>query len=183
MNLEIPLETNRLRLIPITPEKIHALYSAQSKKEIMDFFGFDDASYEHYKGMHEKGMETHRLSLLFFLIIDKERDLPIGECGFHTWNKSHFRAELFYTLRREEDKRKGFMTEALKAVLNYGFNEMELHRVEALVAAWNEPSVKLLQRYQFIKEGTMREDYYVNGKHEDSDCYSLLKGEWDKQEF
>lgn len=70
------------------------------------------------------------------------------------------------------------MTEALKEVLNFGFTTLNLHRIEALVASWNIPSVKLLQHYGFTKEGTMREDYVVNGKHEDSDCYSLLKREW-----
>ena len=73
------------------------------------------------------------------------------------------------------------MTEALKATLEFGFTQLNLHRIEALVADWNIPSVKLLQRYGFTKEGIMREDYCVNGKNEDSDCYSLLKWEWEKQ--
>ena len=68
----------------------------------------------------------------------------------------------------------------LKAILEFGFTELKLHRVEALIAAENEPSLKLLLRYGFSKEGTMREDYVVNGKNEDSDCYSLLKWEWEK---
>ena len=130
--------------------------------------------------MHEHGMETHRLSMYFFLLINRENNLPIGECGFHTWNKSHNRAELFYSLRNDADKQKGFMTEALQAVLDFGFNQLNLHRITALVAAYNIPSVKLLLRYGFTKEGTMREDYIVDGKNEDSDCYSLLKWEWKK---
>lgn len=131
--------------------------------------------------MHEKGMETHRLSLLFFLLIDKQNRIPIGECGFHTWNKTHNRAELFYSIRNDSDKQKGYMTEALQAVLAFGFTELNLHRIEALVADWNTPSLKLLLRYGFTKEGTMREDYVENGKHEDSDCYSLLVWEWEKR--
>jgi ribosomal-protein-alanine N-acetyltransferase len=66
----------------------------------------------------------------------------------------------------------------VQAVLDVGFIELNLHRIEALVAADNTPSVKLLLRYGFTKEGTMREDYVVEGKNEDSDCYSLLKWEW-----
>lgn len=70
------------------------------------------------------------------------------------------------------------MTEALREVLNYGFSELKLHRIEALVAESNIPSIRLLKRFGFTKEGTMREDYVVNGVSEDSDCYSLLKWEW-----
>jgi ribosomal-protein-alanine N-acetyltransferase len=70
------------------------------------------------------------------------------------------------------------MTEVVPHVVQYGFEEMGLHRIEALVANWNTPSVKLLQKNQFVYEGIVREDYVVNDKNEDSDCYSLLKQEW-----
>lgn len=180
MTDQIEIHTPRLILKGITPAIIHLFYSTKSKQEILDYFGFDEGLYEHYKNMHEKGMETHRISLFFFLMIEKETNLPIGDCGFHTWNKSHNRTELFYGLRNDSVKQKGFMTEALQEVLDYGFHELNLHRIEALVGAFNIPSVKLLQHFGFTKEGTMREDYVVDGKNEDSDCYSLLKWEWKK---
>lgn len=178
---DIQINTGRLILKTITPAVIHNLYNTKPKEEIISFFGVDEHGYTHYKNMHEQGMETHRLSLFFFLLIDKQTNLPIGECGFHTWNKTHARAELFYSLKNDADKQKGLMTEALPYVLDFGFLTLKLHRVEALVANWNIPSVKLLLRHGFLKEGTMREDYIVNHAHEDSDCYSLLKHEWTQE--
>lgn len=178
----IEITTPRLILKSITPALIHDFYNTKSKEEIKSYFGFDDAAFGHYKDMHEKGMETHRISLLFFLLIEKESDLPIGECGFHTWTASHNRAEVFYNMRNDNYKKKGYMTEALEAVLKFGFTELNLHRIEALIAAENEPSLRLLLRYGFSREGTMREDYVVNGINEDSDCYSLLKWEWEKNQ-
>ncbi len=171
--------TNRLILRSITPSIIHNLFNTKSKEEIIQYFGFDDAGYAHCLSMHELGMETHRLSLFYFLLVDKINNKPIGECGFHTWNSTHCRAELFYSLRHDDDKQKGLMTEALNVVLEYGFQTLNLHRIEALLDKNNTPSVKLLLKYGFTKEGTMREDYVVNGKNEDSDCYSLLKWEWE----
>lgn len=181
MTSQITITTPRLILKSITPVIINELFETKSKEEIKSYFGFDDTAFEHYREMHEKGMETHRISLFFFLLTDKETNLPIGECGFHTWTATHNRAEVFYNMRNEDFKQKGFMSEALKAVLEFGFAELKLHRVEALIAAENEPSLRLLLRYGFTKEGTMREDYAVNGVNEDSDCYSLLKWEWEKQ--
>ena len=70
------------------------------------------------------------------------------------------------------------MTEALSEVIRYGFENMNLNRIQALIADRNIPSKKLLQRNGFSFEGTMREDYVVDGKSEDSNCYSLLKHEW-----
>ena len=85
-------------------------------------------------------------------------------------------------MRNEAFKQKGLMREALKEVLKYGFTELQLHRVQALIAAENTPSLKLLQRYGFSFEGKMREDYVVDGKNEDSECYSLLKWEWENHQ-
>jgi ribosomal-protein-alanine N-acetyltransferase len=73
------------------------------------------------------------------------------------------------------------MKEALNEVIDYGFNVMKLHRIQALIADSNTPSKKLLLHYGFVREGTIREDYVVDGKNEDSDQYSLLRQEWKKR--
>jgi ribosomal-protein-alanine N-acetyltransferase len=172
------ITTARLFLRSITPSVISELFETKSKEEIKQFFGVDDTGFEHYNQMHKEGVECFRHSMFAFLLIDKQTGLPIGECGFHSWNKTHRRAEIFYLIRNDREKKKGLMTEALAAVLEYGFNELGLHRVQALIDPDNTPSLKLLLRNGFIKEGTLREDYVVNGVNEDSDCYSLLKSEW-----
>jgi ribosomal-protein-alanine N-acetyltransferase len=175
---EVIINTPRLLLKGISPQVIHAVFTTKTENEVKAYFGVDEKGYQHFKEMHLKGMETHRLSLFFFLLIDKGTNVPIGECGFHTWNRTHKRAELFYLLRHVSYMQKGLMTEALNAVLEYGFVNLGLHRIEALVANSNIPSIKLLERHRFLFEGTMREDYIVDDKSEDSECYSLLKHEW-----
>lgn len=179
---DIIIETNRLLLKGVSPQMIHELFRTKSKEEIKAFLGIDDQGYERYLEMHEKGMETERFSQFFFLLIEKATNVPIGQCGFHSWNKRHRRAELFYLLNDDSHKRKGLMTEAVAEVLRYAFEQMDIHRIEALVANWNTASLRLLQRYGFSFEGTMREDYVVDGKSESSDCYSLLRHEWQARE-
>ena len=165
MENQIEISTPRLILKSITPDLIHMLFNTKSKEEIINYFGYDDA-FDYYKIMHEKGMETHRISMFFFLLIDKESGLPIGECGFHSWNTAHNRSEVFYNMKNDKKKQKGYMTEALKAILEFGFTGLKLHRIEALIAAENEPSLRLLLRYGFSKEGTMREDYELYSRNE-----------------
>ncbi len=179
MHKSIELNTPRLLLKSITPAIIHELFQNKSKEELMAFFNMDVAGYERLKEMNEAGMESFRVALFYFLLIDKTNGKVIGECGFHSWNKAHHRAELYYHLKNDSDKRKGFMSEAVKEVLNYAYNELKLHRVQALVARENIASIKLLERFKFKKEGVLREDYLVDGKMEDSVCYSLLKHEWE----
>lgn len=169
------IETERIRLKIITPEVIRELFQTASETQIKEQLALDASGYEKYLNMYEQGMETHRISLLFFLLIKKENNEVIGECGFHTWNRQHKRAEVFYSLKQETDKRKGYLSEVLPAVLNFGFNHMELHRIEALVANWNTASVKLLLKNHFKPEGTLKEHYLVDGVFEDSDCYALIR--------
>jgi ribosomal-protein-alanine N-acetyltransferase len=176
----IEIITPRLVLKSITPNFINEIFAQQSIEEIKITFGIDDAGYQNLKNMYDKGMETDRLTMFYFLLIDKANKQVIGECGYHTWNTMHRHAELFYRLRNDEHKRKGLMTEALEKVLKHGFSELNLHRIEALVDCNNTASKQLLKHYGFTKEGTLREDYIVDGKYEDSDCYSLLKWEWQK---
>lgn len=178
--IQIEIQTPRLILKSITPTLIHNLFKEKTPDEIKAFFEADEQAYEQLKMMHEKGMETHRISLFYFLLINKHTNKIIGDCGFHTWNKTHRRAELFYNLKNDSDKRKGLMTEALGKVIAFGFEDLGLHRIQALAASYNTPSIKLLVRYGFTKEGTAREDYVVDGLNEDSECYSLLKWEWEK---
>lgn len=174
------LETPRLNLQLITPAYIHHIFETMTKAQIQTLMGFEENAYQHHLEMHENGMETHRLSLRYFLLKEKGSGRPVGECGFHTWNATHRRAELFYRLFEEASRGKGLMTEALQVVLDHGFTTMNLHRVAALVWKDNLPSLKLLEHYGFQFEGTLREDYVVDGKSEDSECYALLSWEWRK---
>lgn len=154
------LETPRLTLHLITPHIIREKMSSLTKEEFLIDFGCEEPAYLRYQDMVAKGMETHRLSVRYFLISRKEDEITMGECGFHTWNIFHRRAELFYALNRDEFKRQGYLSEALPFVIDYGFQEMNLHRIEALIADENIPSKKLLLKNRFRFEGIMREEIH-----------------------
>jgi ribosomal-protein-alanine N-acetyltransferase len=175
---QVEIYTDRLILRSITPQIINSLFRENTEEGIRAFFEVDENGFETLQSMYEQGMETNRISMFYFLLHDRTDNKIIGECGFHTWNRSHRRADLFYSIRDDRYKRRGLMTEAVSAVIEYGFTELGLHRIAALVAHYNEPSLRIIERFKFTKEGTMREDYVVDGVNEDSECYSLLKWEW-----
>jgi ribosomal-protein-alanine N-acetyltransferase len=108
-----------------------------------------------------------------WLIIDKSGNLPIGTCGYHNWQKKHFRAEIGYDLGKAS-WRQGFMTEALVAVLKFGFEQMELNRIEAFVHPGNHASIRLLQRLNFREEGHLRDYYFQSGQFHDTLIFSLI---------
>lgn len=74
------------------------------------------------------------------------------------------------------------MSEALRAALEYGFGQMGLHRVSALVHPENRASIRLLERFAFQPEGRLRDYYYREGRYFDHLVFSLLLGDWKQGE-
>lgn len=101
----------------------------------------------------------------------------VGSCGLFKWNRGWNSCALAFELAPGA-RGKGLMGEALHAVLNWGVEHMQLHRVEALVHPHNSSSLKLLERIGFHVEGTLRQAGYWNGRRRDLHVVGLLTQEW-----
>lgn len=175
MHFEI-LSTEHLSLRKLTPEVFDYIYAIYSDEALMHFLGLaDEKALEIEKEKHQKGLSTFNRSFLYFHIIHKKTDQIIGWCGYHTWYLDHHRAEIGYGLFDDSFKGKGIMTEAFKPILDYGFHKMNLHRVEAFIAPENVPSIKLVEKFGFQKEGVLKEHYFKDNVMEDSAVFSLLQ--------
>lgn len=177
----ITLETERLTLQLVTPEHYNYLFNHCSKEEMMQFIGWEEEKdYDtEYMKYTTGGFVTWRSSFLFFLLRDKVSQRLIGRCAYHNYMAMHKRSEIGYDLKKEEDKNKGYMKEALKAILQYGFEEMKLNRVEAFIGPNNTPSRRLVEGFGFVIEGQMREHFCYNDVLQDSVVYSLLAPEYE----
>jgi ribosomal-protein-alanine N-acetyltransferase len=72
----------------------------------------------------------------------------------------------------------GLMPEALRALLRYGFEVMELNRVEATTHTENQRSMRVLEKLGFQREGVLRDYYCREGMYNDQVLFSLLRREW-----
>jgi len=171
------IETERLLLRALTPDVWKSLFlNSRTNEEIMQFLGLQTTEeLEHEKQKFEGGLSTWRTSFVNFQLIEKPSGNIVGSCGFHTWYLQHDRAEIGYAIAGEENRRKGYMKEAIKTVLDYGFEQMKLNRVEAFIGPQNEASIKLVTSMGFQYEGLLREHYCKNGEIQDSAVYGLLK--------
>jgi ribosomal-protein-alanine N-acetyltransferase len=97
----------------------------------------------------------------------------IGTIGFHQIDKQHHRAEIGYMLLPQYWN-KGLMSEAIKKVLDFGFNTMELHSIQANIDPNNMVSAAILKKFNFEREAYFKENFFFNGKFMDSEIYSLL---------
>lgn len=110
-------------------------------------------------------------------ITEKHTGKVLGTCGFHNYKQEHARVEMGYELGSKY-WRQGFMTEALTAILYYGFKKMEYNRIEAFVNVGNNKSTGTLEKMGFKLDGLLRQYEFARGKFVDQYCYSLLQSEY-----
>lgn len=96
-----------------------------------------------------------------------------GTIAYHRIEKEHYRAEIGYMLHPSAWN-KGYMSEAIRKVIDFGFNNMKLHSIEAKINPENRASASLLLKHQFLKEAYFKENYFFNGKFLDTEIYSIL---------
>ena len=173
------IQTSRLVLRIFTQETYDALFENYSENEICNYLGLSSKTeFLKEKTKYQNGLTTFNKKLLYFQLIDKLDNTIIGWCGYHTWYVDHARAEIGCGLHHEKHKKKGLMQEALKPVLKYGFEQMKLNRIEAMISPNNAPSLNLIKKLNFTEEGNLREHYIKDGQTEDSLVFSLLKSEF-----
>jgi RimJ/RimL family protein N-acetyltransferase len=174
----LPIRTARLELRPLREADVAALFGIHSDPEAMRYWDAppwkdDERGRAMVAGDLALATQEH-LRLGIELVAD---GALLGTCSF--WNiKPQFRrAEIGYILGPGSWGH-GYMREALSALLDYGFNEMNLNRVEADIDPRNERSARLLERLKFSKEGFLRERVIVDGEISDSAMYGLLRRDW-----
>ncbi|MBD8499557.1 GNAT family N-acetyltransferase [Paenibacillus arenosi] len=111
-----------------------------------------------------------------YSIIEKGSNEIIGSCGFNYLDFEHAKAEIGYDIAKTSWGR-GYATEAIQSLLNYGFSTLELNRIEAKVEPENVNSAKVLQKLNFTFEGTLRQYEKINGIFNDLTMYSKLRSD------
>ncbi|MCS0670162.1 GNAT family N-acetyltransferase [Cytobacillus firmus] len=171
------LETRRLKLREILKEDAESIYACFSNDNVTRYYGQETL---------EK-MEQAEAFVDFFANSCREKkgmrwgiELKgkkgiIGTVGFNALSHKHKRAEIGYEIHPEH-WRKGYTFEAVSKVIQYGFEELDLTRIGAVVFMDNEASNKLLTKAGFQKEGILRDYMQQNGEAYDTYVYSILKG-------
>lgn len=169
------LETTRLILREITLEDADALFEIRSNKEVNKYMD---------RAPHKEMEETEKLILdikegtkkreaATWAITLKTNPKLIGTIGFWRMQKEHFRAEIGYLMSPKEQG-KGLMQEAMDIIIDFGFNKMNLHSIEAQVNPSNFSSIHILEKKGFKREGYFKENYFFDGNFLDTAVYSLL---------
>lgn len=174
-----PLDTSRLLLRPLDADDLDFVFRHFSDPEVNRYLLDEEplATREQAQAIIDFYLAPGPKSYNRWLIVRKLDQSPIGTCGFHRWQQAHRRAEIGFDLAPSAWKQ-GVMTEALNAVLPYGFEHMQLNRIEALAYPDNSASIRLLERLGFQKEGVLRQYFRQRGVFHDHWLMALLRSEW-----
>lgn len=169
------LETRRLVLRQIIGMDAEDIFRIYSDEEVMRYWGAPA-----HKSIYQTRIMIDEISSSFqtqegirWGITLKNDGRLIGSCGHWRLMKRHFRSEIGYELSRDFWGQ-GIMAEALEPIIQFGFDQMELHSVEAQVDPDNARSSHLLEKLRFQREGYLRESYFSDGRFTDTVIYSRL---------
>lgn len=112
-----------------------------------------------------------------FVIVDRALGKVIGTIGFMWVQQDNRAAEVGYSLSRAYWNQ-GLMTEALSAVIDFGFSTLHLNRIEAQHELGNPASGKVMEHVGMQLEGTLRQRIYNKGHFVDVKLYAILKRDW-----
>lgn len=115
-----------------------------------------------------------------FAIRLKENDELIGYIELDDIQWAHQIGWLAIGIGDPAYRGQGFGYEATELVLRFAFHELNLHRVQLTVFAYNDPATKLYERAGFVREGTFREFLQRDGRRHDMHLYGLLRSEWEE---
>ncbi|GAC1394385.1 MAG: GNAT family protein [Ktedonobacteraceae bacterium] len=172
------IETQRLILREMVQEDAEAVYHIFSDAEVMRYYdmpAFTSIGQAQAMIARQRQRFEQKERFRWGVALRNDNTL-IGTGGYVDWNKHWYCGEIGYDLARAY-WRQGIMSEAVLAMIDFGFVAMELNRVEAEVMPENVASARLLRKLGFHEEGTRREYGFWGGTFHDLALFSLLKRE------
>ncbi|MEO8252567.1 MAG: GNAT family protein [Chloroflexota bacterium] len=106
---------------------------------------------------------------------------PIGTAGFHDVNQEDGHASFGISIGEKAEWSKGYGTDALRAICDFGFGQLRLERIELDVYQPNKRAQRSYEKAGFVTEGTLRHALFSDGRHHDVIRMSLLRDEWEAQ--
>lgn len=170
----VRIDGPRVGLREFTTSDLDDCMAIGGDPDVTAFLSFDTRTREQQQQLLAKDVERAQAEPrpdYYLAIADRNTDQLIGFVRIGL--DAHHRGELGYALRKDR-WRQGFTAEACRLMLEFGFGELGLHRIQAACGPDNLASQLLLEKLGFSYEGRMRDHVFTNGAWRDSLLYSRL---------
>ncbi len=186
---ERPLRTERLVLRPLEASDSADVYAYQRLPEVIRFLPWPERdraeAYEHTaKRANGRILAVDDDFIVLALTLpgepsvdDPARDRVIGDLMVRVSSVVHAQLEIGWVLHPDFQGR-GFASEGARALLDFTFETLHPHRVQAMLDARNAASAALCERLGMRREATLLEEEYNDGEWQDTAVYGILRREW-----
>ncbi|MEO6818782.1 MAG: GNAT family N-acetyltransferase [Ginsengibacter sp.] len=172
------LHTARLDLVEIRQEHLNDIYNLFNDSSVTQYYNVTTLNNEEEAQKYLDWFSSRfaeQAGIRWGISLKGKKNI-IGTAGFNNFTKQH-RANLGYDLQTAFWN-KGYVTEALQAILQFGFTALEINRIEAEVMQGNTASEKVLTKLGFKNEGILRQWMHWNETYYDMTMFSLLRKEF-----
>jgi RimJ/RimL family protein N-acetyltransferase len=175
----LPLQTERLVLRPLETRDAEALFAIYADPQGMRYSSSPPwTELEQAHAYVQRAVDDFTSGSSLRLVLERRDDGRVmGQCVFFSISTQNRRAEIGYSMAVDCWGR-GYMHEALRAFVAYGFETLDFIRLEADIDPRNLPSARTLERLGFGYEGLMRNRWIVGGEVSDTGFYGLLREDW-----
>jgi len=175
------LKGERVLLRPVKRSDISYFLKWFNDPEILQYVGLylpmTEMSEE--KFIEELGATRARSDVILVIeVVEGDSTKPIGSCGLHGISPKDHNAVFGIAIGEKDYWSKGYGTEAARLLIDYGFQQLNLHRISSGALAFNERSINLHKKLGFREEGRARESDFKNGKYHDHVQFGILREEW-----
>lgn len=172
--------SDRLVIRKFGLQDVHFFYQYRSDPEVSRFQSWDNFTLQDAEAFVSKQIEhspDQPGTWFQYAIALTESNQTIGDCAIHTLADEPQIVELGFTLAPEHQG-KGYMNEALCALIDYVFGFLKKHKMIAFTDVRNIKSIQVLERLGMRREGHLLENYMSKGFWIDEFQYAMLKSEW-----
>lgn len=119
---------------------------------------------------------------LSLAIVVKDGDQHIGNCGFNDIDYANRKAVFGILIGEKDQWGKGYGPEAARLIVDYGFNQLNLHRISLTVYSNNPRAIRAYEKVGFVHEGTLRESYFRDGRYYDTLVMAIVDRDWNNDQ-
>lgn len=169
---------DRIYLSPRNSEDVEKFTEWMNDFQVTDYIGRSGSlmSLESEK----KYLEENYNSEGTFVIVTLAENKIIGTIGLKDINTINRSAVLGIFIGDKDYLSKGYGTEAIRLILDFGFNYMNLHNIKLELISFNERALKCYKKCGFVETGRTRENVFVNGRYYDTISMDILSNEFNE---
>lgn len=174
------LQKDNVRLRPVKRSDVRRLLKWVNDPEVTQFITQNFPVLEANEEKWIEGLANNQKSNAVFIIETKKSKSwqAIGICGLHGVDPINHNAEAGTFIGEKTSWSKGIGTKAIGLLITYGFNTLNLHRINSMAVAFNQRSIGLQLKLGFKKEGQRKEAIFKNGTWHDLVMFGLLRKDW-----